>query len=97
MKEMIMIITAIILITGGAITILSIQTASAGPISTSRSNIKSQVVEPSGDNSQATTQDIDTEIITSADNTCSESDCSNTISISIGENSNDGSKQPPDN
>jgi hypothetical protein len=95
MKQMIMIIAAIILITGGAITISSIQTASAGPINTSRSNIKSLVVEPSGDNSQATTQDTDTEIITSADNTCSVSDCSNTISISTGENSNDGSKQPP--
>ena len=94
---MVMIIAAIILITGGTISILSIQTASAGPINTSRSNIKSLVVEPSGDNSQATTQDIDTEIITSADNTCSESDCSNTINISTGDNSNDGSKQPPDN
>ena len=97
MKQMIMIITAIILITGGTISILSIQTAYAGPINTSRSNIKSLVVEPSGDNSQATTQDIDTEIITSADNTCSESDCSNSISISTGDNSNDGSKQSPDN
>ena len=97
MIEMIMIIAAIILIMGSQVTILSIQTASAGPINTSRSNIKSLVVEPSGDNSQATTQDTDTEIITSADNTCSESDCSNTISISTGDNSNDGSKQPPDN
>jgi hypothetical protein len=50
-----------------------------------------------GDDSQATNQDVDTEIITSADNTCSESACSNTISISTGENSNDGSKQPPGN
>ena len=98
MKEMIMVITAIILIMGGALTILSIQTASAGSVNTTRSNIKSLAVEPSGDNSQATTQDTDTEIITSADNTCSESsDCSNTISISTGDNSNDGSKQPPDN
>ena len=97
MKQMIMIITAIILITGGPITILSIQTASAGPINTSRSNIKSLVVEPSGDNSQATSQDIDTEIITSMDNTCSESDCSNSINISFGDNTNDGSKQPPNN
>ena len=96
MKEMIMIITAIILIMGGALTILSIQTASAGSVNTTRSNIKSLAVEPSGDNSQATTQDTDTEIITSADNTCSESECSNTISISTGDNSNDGSKQPPD-
>jgi hypothetical protein len=97
MKQMIMVITAIILIMGGAITILSIQTASAGPVNTSRSNIKSLVVEPSGDNSQATTQDTDTEILTSADNTCSESsDCSNTITVSTGDNSNDGSKQPPD-
>ena len=47
--------------------------------------------------SQATSQDVDTEIITSEDNTCLESECSNTISISTGENSNDGSKQPPDN
>jgi hypothetical protein len=98
MKEMIMIITAIILITVSAITIVGIQDVSAGPINTSRSNIKALVVEPSGDNSQATTQDTDTEIITSADNTCSEpSDCSNTISVSTGDNSNDGSKQPPDN
>ena len=97
MKQMIMIIAAIILITGRSNNNLSIQTASAGPINTSRSNIKSLVVEPSGDNSQATSQDIDTEIITSADNTCSESDCSNTINISSGENSNDGSKQPPGN
>jgi hypothetical protein len=95
MKQMIMIIAAIILITGGAITILSIQTATAGPINTSRSNIKSLVVEPSGDNSQATSQDVDTEIITSVDNTCSESDCSNSINISFGDNTNDGSKQPP--
>jgi hypothetical protein len=56
MKQMIMIIAAIILIKGAPITILSIQTASAGPVNTSRSNIKSLVVEPSGDNSQATTQ-----------------------------------------
>ena len=98
MKEMIMIFTVIILISGGVITILSIQTASAGPISTSRSNIKALRTDASGDNSQATSQDIDTEIITSTDNTCSESsDCSNTISISTGENRNDGSKQPPDN
>ena len=97
MKQMIMIITAIILITGGAITILSIQTASAGPINTSRSNIKALRTDASGDDSQATSQDIDTEIITSMDNTCSESDCSNAISLSLGENTNDGSKQPPDN
>ena len=95
MKEMIIIITAIILITGGVITILGIQTASAGPISTSRSNIKALRTDASGDNSQATSQDVDTEIITSTDNTCSESQCSNTISISTGENTNDGSKQPP--
>ena len=96
MKEIIMIIAAIILIMGGALAILSIQTASAGSVNTTRSNIKSLAVEPSGDNSQATTQDTDTEIITSADNTCSESECSNTISIGTGDNSNDGSKQPPD-
>ena len=96
MKEIIMIFAAIILITGGALTILSIQTASAGPINTSRSNIKALRTTASGDDSQATNQDVDTEIITSADNTCSESACSNTISISTGENTNDGSKQPPD-
>jgi hypothetical protein len=96
MKEMIMIITAMILITGGAITILNIQDVSAGPVNTSRSNIKSLRTAASGDDSQATSQDVDTEIITSTDNTCSESsDCSNTISISTGENTNDGSKQPP--
>jgi ABC-type microcin C transport system permease subunit YejB len=97
MKQMIMIITTMILIVGGAITILSIQIASAGPINTSRSNIKSLVVEPSGDNSQATSQDVDTEVITSMDNTCSESECSNSINISFGDNTNDGSKQPPNN
>jgi hypothetical protein len=95
MKEMIMVITAIILITGSAITILSIQNASAGPISTSRSNIKALGITASGDDSQATSQDTDTDIITSADNTCTGSECSNTISISTGESSNDGSKQPP--
>jgi len=97
MKEMIMIITAIILITGSAITIVGIQDVSAGPISTSRSNIKALGITASGDDSQATTQDTDTEIITSTDNTCSESECSNIISISTGDNTNDGSKQPPDN
>ena len=96
MNETIRIITAMILIMGAAVTILSIQTVSAGPISTSRSNIKALRTDASGDDSQATSQDIDTEIITSADNTCSESECSNSINISLGDNSNDGSKQPPD-
>ena len=97
MKQMIMIIAAIILITGSAITILSIQTASAGTVSKTRHDTKTLRTTASGDDSQATSQDVDTEIITSADNTCSESACSNTISISTGENSNDGSKQPPRN
>lgn len=97
MNETIRIITAMILMMGAAVTILSIQTVSAGPISTSRSNIKALRTDASGDDSQATSQDIDTEIITSMDNTCSESDCSNAISLSLGDNTNDGSKQPPDN
>ena len=92
MKQMIMIIAAMILIMGAAVTILSIQTVSAGPINTSRSNIKALRTDASGDDSQATSQDIDTEIITSADNTCSESECSNSININLGNNSNDGSK-----
>ena len=96
MNETIRIIIAMILIIGAAVTILSIQTVSAGPISTSRSNIKALRTDASGDDSQATSQDIDTEIITSAYNTCSESECSNSINISLGDNSNDGSKQPPD-
>ena len=85
MNETIRIITAMILIMGAAVTILSIQTVSAGPISTSRSNIKALRTDASGDDSQATSQDIDTEIITSADNTCSESECSNSINISLGD------------
>jgi hypothetical protein len=97
MKQMIMIIAAIILITGSTITILSIQTASASTVSKTRHDTKTLRTTASGDDSQATSQDVDTEIITSADNTCSESACSNTISISTGENSNDGSKQPPGN
>ncbi|MGA8844549.1 MAG: hypothetical protein WB511_13275 [Nitrososphaeraceae archaeon] len=76
MNETIRIITAMILIMGAAVTILSIQTVSAGPINTSRSNIKALRTDASGDDSQATSQDIDTEIITSAGNTCSESECS---------------------
>ncbi len=76
MNETIRIITAMILMMGAAVTILSIQTVSAGPISTSRSNIKALRTDASGDDSQATSQDIDTEIITSAGNTCSESECS---------------------
>ena len=95
MKQMIMIIAAIILITGSTITILSIQTASASTVSKTRHDTKTLRTTASGDDSQATSQDVDTEIITSADNTCSESACSNTISISTGENLNDGSKQPP--
>ena len=97
MKQMIMIIVAIILITGSTITILSIQTASASTVSKTRHDTKTLRTTASGDDSQATSQDVDTEIITSADNTCSESACSNTISISTGENSNDGSNQPPGN
>jgi len=97
MKQVVMIITAIILCMGSTVTILSIQTVFAGPISTSRSDIKALRTDASGDNSQATSQDIDTEIITSTDNTCSQSECSNTISIRTGDNANDGSKQPPDN
>ena len=96
MDETIRIITAKVLIMGGAVTILSIQTVFAGPISTSRSNIKALRTNASGDDSQATSQDVDTEIITSADNTCSESERSNSINISLGDNSNDDSKQPPD-
>ena len=96
MNETIRIITAMILIMGAAVTILSIQTVSAGPINTSRSNIKALRTDASGDDSQATSQDIDTEIITSADITCSESECSNSINISTDDNSNIGSKQPPD-
>ena len=70
MKEVIMIITAIILVMGSTITILNIQTVSAGPINTSRSNIKALRTDASGDNSQATIQNIDTEIIASTDNAC---------------------------
>src|SRR5262245_879113 len=65
MKQVVMIITVIILFTGSTVTILSIQTVFAGPISTSRSNIKALRTDASGDNSQATSQDIATEIITS--------------------------------
>ena len=61
MNETIRIITAMILIMGPAVTILSIQTVSEGPISTSRSNIKALRTDASGDDSQVTSQDIDTE------------------------------------
>lgn len=52
MNETIRIITAMILIMDAAVTILSIQTVSAGPINTSRSNIKALRTDASGDDSR---------------------------------------------
>ena len=39
--------------------------------------------------------DVDTEVMPSMGNSCSQLDCSNSISISFSDNTNDGSKQPP--